>query len=602
MCIIIAAAYIPTLSGDFILDDLPFVKDNPYLQEFHSLTSYLSQEDGISSERSDQWHSGYYRPLVNVTYTVDFMLWGTNGSGFRATNLILHLLTCLILYRCLNLVATGGRTGAFLSVLMFGLHPANTEAVAWITSRNNILVAFFSLATLYFYIKSKKESKKWEGLLSLTCFSIALLCKEFAVMLLPTLIIYDHLLNDTRKALRERAYAYLAFLIIIVAYMGLRSVALHHLMPGQITIRHIWQSIYFAPFLILENLRVIFVPFGLHNFMIRYPSSYFEKEAILGFVGTGLLLWLLWRHRDNKFVVFSFLSFFTALVPVLNIIPTAAYSLISMRWLYFPMIFLTFFAAHGFSQIDRGAKRVFSYGLLAMALVYCWFFTYILNENLWRTEEDFFDREVVLLGNNFYVEDLARMYQKKGERQKARQYYQIAERRGVRNRNDMFINYAALLVELNEPETALAYLERVQTFGLGKDRLGGLFNNKGTAYARLKDYENAIKSFRKATFFVPEERIYLLNLGNTYKDAKQYPSAEAVFRRYIDLDPKAMPGRIMLSTVYIEMGDCANARKVLEETPVETGVPYPGVQKILEQIIKKQGKGAQLKDCSDGTP
>lgn len=44
-------AYLPTYSGDFIIDDVTLVKNNLYIRDLHSLSSYLQQEDGIVNQK-----------------------------------------------------------------------------------------------------------------------------------------------------------------------------------------------------------------------------------------------------------------------------------------------------------------------------------------------------------------------------------------------------------------------------------------------------------------------------------------------------------------------------------------------------------------------
>ena len=52
--------YLPTFTGDFILDDRSLIEKNPYIKEMHSIGSYLSQEDGITDEEDlGIHHTGY---------------------------------------------------------------------------------------------------------------------------------------------------------------------------------------------------------------------------------------------------------------------------------------------------------------------------------------------------------------------------------------------------------------------------------------------------------------------------------------------------------------------------------------------------------------
>lgn len=148
----------PTFRGEFILDDNPLIKNNPYIKKTQSIVSYLTQEDGISDKRDMEgnYHTGYYRPLINVSYWIDYRIWGMNAPGFRTTNLILHLLSCFVLYH-LVLLFVNDQRAAFLATLLFSLHPANTESVSLVVARNNILVTLFSLLSFYFYLKARES-------------------------------------------------------------------------------------------------------------------------------------------------------------------------------------------------------------------------------------------------------------------------------------------------------------------------------------------------------------------------------------------------------------------------------------------------------------
>lgn len=535
-CLFIVLAYFPTFWGDFILDDRPFVKENPYIREFHSAVSYLSQEDGILHPSSGQAHSGYYRPLTNLSYSLDFKIYGLNPSGFRATNLALHLLNCILLYLYLKRIVKGAG-GPFFATLLFGLHPANTESVSWIASRNNLLVTLFCLGALYFYLRRREEGGTWKGVLSLACFSLALLCKEFAVMLLPILLIHDRCLGGEDRAFMKSLWGYLAFFVILLAYGVIRNSVLEGLVPVGRSTGNLQEALCFAPYLVMQNLQIVLLPWGLHNFIIPYPNSCLGREGLLGLAGTGLLLWLLWRWRGRRLLQLSFLSFLIALVPVLHLLPTSVQSLVSMRWLYFPMSFLALSGAWGFHQLAGSGRRSLGYGLAGAVLVYFGAYTFILNDNLWKNEEDFFHREVRLFQNHFYAGDLARVYHRRGDLAEAEHYYRIAERNRSPDRIGLLVDYAALLVETLRPVPALAFLEQAEDLRPDARRLGMIFNNRGAAYFNMKDYEKALEAFRKAAIYAGPDPSVLANLGKAREAAGEGEKAAPVHQRALPLHP-----------------------------------------------------------------
>lgn len=564
VALFIAAAYIPTFSGDFILDDKPLVKDNLFIREFNRPALYLSHEDGVSNEDLPGSHTGYYRPLVNIFYTLDYKIWGMKSSGFRTTNLILHLLTCIVLYQFLSTLL-GGHLIPFAVTLLFGLHPINTESVAWISSRNNILVTLFSLISFYYYIIHRNEGKVWAGFLSYLSFLAALFSKEFAIMLLPIFFLYNRVIARDGKVNRSEISGYFPFILILSFYFVLRANVIGSVLTP-ISTPNLWKSIYFTPFLILYNLKLILIPYGLHSFIVHYPDNYLSWQAGAGFIFLFLLALLLWKERGNKILLFSFLSFLTALFPVLNIIHTSAVTKISMRWLYFPMIFLSFSCVWYLQKLPK-ARRPFVFIVLTLVLVYFGTYSYVLNRNLWHDEDTFFKQEVLHFNNYLYAGGFAESLLDKKNYSEAERYFRIAIKKyphGAKN----YINYSALLIETGSPEEAISLLNRARSLPRAWKERGEWYNNMGTAHFNLKKQMEALKYFIKAVRLWPNEPQFWGNLGAVYGSLGDYVNSVSALKRGLDMDPDSVQLRKNLAVAYHRMGDHAQAIKVLEKIPL----------------------------------
>ncbi len=166
----VVLCYLPSLNGQFIRDDHDLIEKNIYIREIHQISSYFKQEDGVL-KRMGEAHTGYYRPLSNITCSKYFKIWGLDARGFRTTNVVLHLLTCATLFFVLS-KQFGAGWPTVLSTLIFGLHPVNTESVALIPARNNILASLFSLASLHFYANRDSRRLMLKRLLSVVCFAM----------------------------------------------------------------------------------------------------------------------------------------------------------------------------------------------------------------------------------------------------------------------------------------------------------------------------------------------------------------------------------------------------------------------------------------------
>jgi hypothetical protein len=137
-------AFWPTLNGGFLADDFA------YIVRFRELP--WSEWPGLFMR---DWSGGIWgerlrelRPFVALSFMGDARLFGGHPLGYRLTNLGLHLLSTLLLTRLAWYYATlrrdeaanaanriAPRIAATVTGLVFGLHPAHAEAVAWITGR-----------------------------------------------------------------------------------------------------------------------------------------------------------------------------------------------------------------------------------------------------------------------------------------------------------------------------------------------------------------------------------------------------------------------------------------------------------------------------------
>lgn len=508
IAILTVMAYAPIFTGDFVYDDQTLIRDNPYITRLQTLSSYLSQEDGIVDPRDKgMFHTGYYRPLLNVTYFMDYKLWGMKAYGFRATNLILHLFTCFILYELL-LQLTGYRSGSFWAVLFFAVHPIQTETVSIIVSRNNILATIFILASFYGYLAWWKKGTPVALAVSLLAFAGAVFSKEFGLMALPILFLYQRFLSE-EKNFRKEIESYIPYLIIVAIYLVLRKtvVPTPFSIPDDIGMR-----IAYAPYLLAYNLKLILLPYNLHSFSVVYPNSFMAPMVMLSFLLVLCLALLLYALRKETLIVFCVAAFVVALLPVLNIINKASVSLIAMRWLYLPAAFFTCGFVWLLARIrEKPGKRTRQIILMAVA-AYFVATSCTLNAHLWHDQDTFLRQEVLHFDNDLYMGDYAEMMLKKKRYQEAEPFFQRSLRRQPKFARN-FINYGALLIETGRPQDALDILERARPLSMGHQDRSDWNNNMGTALTLLGNYDEAHKHFDNALASDPQNALLNRNLA-----------------------------------------------------------------------------------------
>jgi tetratricopeptide (TPR) repeat protein len=586
IALLIVLVYLPTFSGEFILDDRVLIEKNPYIKALHSPVSYFIQEDGITdNSNSGDSHTGYYRPLINLTYSIDYHVWGLNAAGFRITNLFLHLCCCFFLF-CLLEFFIKNRTAALLATLIFAMHPVNTEAVSWVVARNNIIVTMFSISTVLFYAKGWESGKLSDWLVSVLSFSLAVFCKEVGLMVLPILFLYQRLLSRTRRNIHMELIGYLPFIATVVVYFLLRkSVTTSYISPSEMS--GFLTRIYFVPYVILWNLKLILLPHGLHSFVIVYPSTYLNWQAFAGFVYVGLSGVFVWKQRQNKLMVFSLLSFYIALFPTLNIFPHSAISLLSMRWLYFPMVFLLIIFACLIKSILK-LSAVTKVSVLCSIFIYLGTYSYLLNSRLWHNEDNFYKQEVLGFQNHYYAGGLAELFYNKAEYHKADAFFQLAIKH-FPQRAIHYINYSALLTDTDRPDAALAYLEKSRFLFKTPKTQGEWFNNMGAAYFRLGNYDDSLKNFLAAIEYCPEEIDFRVNLGGAYTAVGDYVKGAFVLEKTLEMAKDLPVLRKNLALNYILLKRYEEAMAIMQPVSKEDWAKY-GFQKIFEKARKGLSK------------
>jgi|AGTN01.2.fsa_nt_gi hypothetical protein len=129
-----------------------------------------------------------YRPVLGLTFVVDFLLWQTNPLGYHLTSTLLYAGNVLLLYYfCLELSrewALKRSLGfSFCAAALFASTPLHCEAVTWLSGRADILAGFFYMLSLYLVALSRRKSRKLLLGFALLSFILALGSKEISVCL-----------------------------------------------------------------------------------------------------------------------------------------------------------------------------------------------------------------------------------------------------------------------------------------------------------------------------------------------------------------------------------------------------------------------------------
>jgi tetratricopeptide (TPR) repeat protein len=220
--LLVAGLYVQVLGGPFIWDDRPLILEASGIRELN-VARFFTQPLWAEGELAS---AAYYRPLVSLSFALDYQLHGENSGGYHLTNLIWHLLACGLVFSLLRRRGVA-LTSSFLLATTWALLPRLTEGAAWISGRADVMAGALTLAALGIYRPNASALRL--GAASVLAF-LALSCKEiglsaFVALGLSVWLHRDAALGSPQAVAKPPIRAWLILAAPIVFYAALRGAA-----------------------------------------------------------------------------------------------------------------------------------------------------------------------------------------------------------------------------------------------------------------------------------------------------------------------------------------------------------------------------------------
>lgn len=230
---LVILAYSPSLKNQFVnWDDDAHLLANPFVHPVNVRDIFTTTVNGI------------YIPLTSLSFALEYHFFKANPFIYHLDNLLLHLAVTVMVFlfclRCgLSVLAAG------LAALIFGLHPAHVESVAWVTEHKDVLYAFFYILALLCYLRYLRVRKEapgyrrgWAFGLTLIFGFLSVLAKPMALSLPLVLFVLDWFFKRelTIRSCMEKMYCGLAIIPVAwITYVSqMRTPDIHF--PGSILI------------------------------------------------------------------------------------------------------------------------------------------------------------------------------------------------------------------------------------------------------------------------------------------------------------------------------------------------------------------------------
>lgn len=548
------AAYGNSFHGPFIFDDVPSITDNPTIRSLGSAWQPPT-DAGITAAG---------RPLLNVSFALNYALSGDAVWSYHALNLLIHLGAALLLYGLVRRTAestartSAERNAAALvaigAALLWLVHPLTTAAVTYVVQRAESLAAFWMLATLSAFARSVAEpnARRWTALAIASCFA-GVATKEISAVTPLLVMLYDRtfVAGSFAEALRQRARLYVALvaswllLAALIATTGARGGSI-----GFATAMPWWHYTLQQSVALIHYVRLVFWPEPL-VFDYGTPILASVRAALpsLVLVGAALVATVFALARAPR-IGFLAAVFFLLLAPSSSVVPVATQTMAEHR-LYLPLAVLVIGFCLGVQRL-AGYRAIWIFSGLAMVLGAL---TWQRNEiyqgpvGLWR------DTVAKAPANARAHQNLGFVLAAQGDTAAAIiSYWRSLDLDP--NQPDALNNLGNLLLDSGHPTEARVLLHRAT---VANPTNAEAWNGLGNAELAHDSLDDALDAYQRAVTLAPSYAVAHSNLGLALAQRGEHDDAFASLQTAVELAPHDVVLRNNLANFLAARGRSAEA-------------------------------------------
>lgn len=466
------------------------------------------------------WH-----PLTMFSYALDYYIWGLNPAGYHLINMVFHAMNAsLVFFLSLRLIeikserTLSALTAAFVTAILFAIHPLHVESVSWVSERKDVLCGFFYLLGLITYLKfvNSESSKRRLYVTVMVYFILAILSKPMAVSFPIVLLIIDFypLERLSKKAALEKVPFFILSIMgsVLTVWAQKHEKALLSLEISPFSTRLLTALRSYVFYLYKTILPLNLAPY--------YPYTYKINLFTFEYLGSltaliSITLFCIMTLRRYKIFSAAWLYFLIVLFPVIGIVQVGAQAAAD-RYMYLPSlsVFLMIgILAGNLYEISSKIKKIIlisSSVLLAGLLI----IITISQQAIWKDSISLWNHEIELYPNGSAIS-----YQNRGNAYFHMNDYEPAIR-----------DYSRAIAL--DPKKVDAYFNRAQSYKFMGDclhavedydsiiRLDPAFEypyvNRGYCLAELGEHSAAIEDFTAALRINPRDALTYYYIGLAY--------------------------------------------------------------------------------------
>ncbi|MBI2870708.1 MAG: tetratricopeptide repeat protein [Candidatus Omnitrophica bacterium] len=550
-------AYLNSFSGAFVLDDIQHIVESPNIR---TLTPFWAHVKGST------------RPLVDISFALNYASGGLNPFGYHLVNLVIHILGALVLFGLVRRTLQALRVGSlpvlpstgfgFAVALLWMLHPLQTESVTYIIQRSEALMGLFYLLTLYSLVRGAGGTRPgaWFSAAVVSC-ALGMMSKPVMASAPLIALIYDRVfLSSSWKMLwRERKwfYAGLALTWVILGWILATSGQEYGLSAGpgwkgleplayakvqtHVIFHYLWLAFWPSP-LILSYHWPVAKSLGFY-----LPTIIFVSCLVAGTV---------WALCYRPALGFLGAWFFLILMPTSSFIPLA--DPVFEHRMYLPLAVVVALAVGGGWKLIRSVGPQGVRGFMAVSLVSA--LAFALGTLTFLRNRDYQSHEAI------WRDTLSK--QPFNPRAHA--------------------NLGAELLKLEKLEEAARHLSRAIELEPG---FVEAYVNLGSIRDREGRVEEAVTLYAQALEIEPSDYRAHYNWGNLLARSGRLAEAKLHYERALAVEPRFAQAHNNLGNIFLKLGaDQEAIFHYREAVRIDPGFAL-GEQNLKRALAARRGEG-----------
>ncbi|KAM9671745.1 protein O-mannosyl-transferase TMTC1 isoform 2-T2 [Trichechus inunguis] len=556
-----------SLQGEFVHDDVWAIVNNPDVRPDAPLLWGIFANDFWGKGMAENTSHKSYRPLCVLTFKLNIFLTGMNPFYFHAVNIILHCLVTLVLMYTCDKAVFKDRGLAFVTALLFAVHPIHTEAVAGIVGRADVLACLLFLLTFLSYSRSldqccvgecfRPTASPFFLLLTLVLGTCAMLVKETGITVFGVCLVYDlfslsHKQDKsnltassnrnfllTMKPFLKRAVLVISYVIVVLYFrlwimggsMPLFSeqdnpasfspyILTRFLTYSYLLAFNVWLLL--APITLCYDWQVGSIPLvetiwdtrNLATILLAVVMALLSLHCLAAF-----------KRLEHKEVLVGLLFLVFPFIPASNLFFRVGF-VVAERVLYMPSMGYCILFVHGLSKLCTWLNRCGATTLIISTVLLLLLFSWktVKQNEIWLSRESLFRSGVQTLPHNAKVHyNYANFLKDQGRNREAIYHYRTALK--------LYPHHASALNNLGTltRDTAEAKMYYQRALQLNPQHNRALFN-LGNLLKSQEKKEEAILLLKNSIKYGPEFADAYSSLASLLAEQERYKEAEEVYQ------------------------------------------------------------------------